>query len=124
MVTANHHPLVSIILPCRDEERYIAACLDSILATAYPLERLEILIVDGMSEDGTRGILERYASQCRAIRLLENRGRITPVGLNTAIRAAAGEIIVRMDAHVVYPREYLPRLVEALQASEADNVGG
>jgi glycosyltransferase involved in cell wall biosynthesis len=124
MVTGNHHPLVSVVLPCRNEERFIGACLDSILATAYPLDRLEILVVDGMSEDGTRAIVERYAGRHPAIRVLENRRRITPAALNTAIGAAVGEIIVRMDAHVVYPREYLPRLVEALQASDADNVGG
>jgi glycosyltransferase involved in cell wall biosynthesis len=123
-VIANHYPLVSIILPCRNEERYIGACLDSILATAYPLDRLEILVVDGMSEDRTRDIVARHADRHTAIRLLENRRRITPAALNTAIRAATGEVIVRMDAHGVYPREYLPGLVEALQASDADNVGG
>jgi GT2 family glycosyltransferase len=77
-----------------------------------------------MSEDGTGRILERYADRHPEIRVLENRRRITPAALNTAIRAATGEIIVRMDAHVVYPCEYLPRLVEALQTSDADNVGG
>jgi glycosyltransferase involved in cell wall biosynthesis len=77
-----------------------------------------------MSEDRTRDIVARHADRHTAIRLLENRRRITPAALNTAIRAATGEVIVRMDAHGVYPREYLPGLVEALQASDADNVGG
>jgi glycosyltransferase involved in cell wall biosynthesis len=124
MVTATPRPFVSVVLPCRNEERYIAHCLDSVLATSYPLDRLEILVVDGMSEDGTRAILDRYARRYPAIRVLDNSGRITPAALNTAIRAAAGTVIVRMDAHVVYPPQYIPRLVTALETSEADNVGG
>ncbi|HVH08865.1 MAG TPA: glycosyltransferase family 2 protein [Gemmatimonadales bacterium] len=124
MSASNHRPLVSIVLPCRNEERYIGACLNSILATGYPLDRVELLVVDGMSEDRTRDIVADYARRNGVIRVLENRRRITPAALNTGIRAAAGEIIMRMDAHAVYPREYIPRLVEALQASDADNVGG
>jgi glycosyltransferase involved in cell wall biosynthesis len=124
MVTVSPLPFVSIVLPCRNEERYIAPCLDSILATSYPLDRLEILVVDGMSEDRTRAILDEYARRHGAIRVLDNRGRITPAALNSGVRVATGEVIVRMDAHVIYPPEYLPRLVAALGSSEADNVGG
>ena len=117
-------PTISIVLPCRNEERYIGACLESILATSYPLDRIELLVVDGMSEDRTRDIVADFASRHAAIRLLENRRRITPAALNAGIRAATGEIIMRMDAHVVYPVNYIPRLVEALLSSDADNVGG
>lgn len=123
-MNASARPTISIVLPCRNEERYIAACLDSILATTYPLDRIELLVVDGLSEDRTRAIVETFASRHGAIRLLENRHRITPAALNTGIRAATGEIIMRMDAHVVYPVNYIPRLVEALLSSDADNVGG
>ncbi|HWC75459.1 MAG TPA: glycosyltransferase family 2 protein [Gemmatimonadales bacterium] len=117
-------PSISIVLPCRNEERYIAACLDSILATTYPLDRIELLVVEGMSEDRTREILATYVAQHSVMRVIDNRGRITPAALNVGIRAATGEIIVRMDAHVIYPPEYITRLVEALQSSDADNVGG
>ena len=117
-------PAISIVLPCRNEERYIGACLDSILATTYPHDRIELLVVDGMSEDRTRDIVADFVSRHPAIRLLENRRRITPAALNVGIRAATGEIILRMDAHVVYPVNYIPRLVEALLTSDADNVGG
>ena len=123
-MTTDSRPRISIVLPCRNEERYIGACLDSILATSYPLDRIEVLVVDGMSEDGTRDLLATYARQHSAIHVLDNSRRITPVALNLGIRAASSEIIMRMDAHVVYPPEYVPRLVDALLTSNADNVGG
>jgi glycosyltransferase involved in cell wall biosynthesis len=116
-------PSVSIVVPCRNEQRYIVECLDSILACDYPRDRLEVLVVDGMSDDGTRQILTDYATRHPEVRVLDNPRRITPVALNVAIRAARGEIIVRMDAHVVYPTNYVSRLVAALDEFGADNAG-
>lgn len=115
---------VSVIVPCRNEERYIARCLDSIAATDYPRERLEVLVVDGVSEDRTRAIVADYGARYPFIRLLDNPGRIPPTAVNTGIRAARGEILVRVDAHGVYPPNYIPALVAALQQSGADSVGG
>jgi glycosyltransferase involved in cell wall biosynthesis len=115
---------VSVILPCRNEARYIGACLDSILGGAYPADRLEVLVVDGNSTDDTRKIVKEYAERYPQVRLLDNPGRIVPKALNIGIRAATGDVIARMDAHVVYPPEYLPRLVAALAEGGADNVGG
>lgn len=117
-------PRVTVIVPCRDEAAHIEACLASILSTAYPLERLEVLVVDGRSRDGTRDVIASCARRHPAIRLLDNPAGTAPAALNIGIRAARGDIIARMDAHAVYPREYLPRLVEALQRTGADNVGG
>ena len=125
MVSASpSRPSVSVVIPCRNEEAYVAACLDSILASDYPGNLLEILVVDGQSDDGTREILSRYATRQPSIILLENPKRTTPAALNVAIRAASGSVIVRMDAHVLYPRDYIRRLVEALEETGADNVGG
>jgi glycosyltransferase involved in cell wall biosynthesis len=118
------HPLVSVVVPCRNERRYIAACLDSILASDYPKDRLQILVADGQSEDGTRAIVERYAAQDPRITLIDNPSRTTPAGLNRAIRSASGSVIIRMDAHVLYPEHYIHSLVEALEETGADNVGG
>lgn len=118
------HPRVTVIVPCRNEERYIGPCLDSILASDYPKDRLEVLVVDGMSEDGTREVLARYTAAHSWIRLIDNPRRITPVALNLAIRASTGAVLVRMDAHVVYPPDYVSKLVAALQKYGADNVGG
>lgn len=117
-------PMVTIIVPCRNEEEHIAPCLDSMLASEYPLDRMEILVLDGMSNDGTRTILGTYAGAHRSILVLDNPRGITPAALNLGIRAASGDIIIRMDAHVAYPPDYIPRLVTGLLESGADNVGG
>lgn len=121
---ATDFPLVSIIIPCRNEELFIAMCLDSIMANVYPKDRLEVLIVDGMSEDRTRAIVEGYARRHACIRLIDNPKRITPAALNEGIKHAKGEIVMRMDAHATYDREYIPRCVTALDVNGADNVGG
>jgi glycosyltransferase involved in cell wall biosynthesis len=115
---------VSIVVPCRNEETYLARCLDSILAGDYPRGRLEILVVNGGSTDRTAEVLGQYAAAHQGIVALENPRGTTPAALNIGIRAAAGEIIVRMDAHVLYPPDYIRRLVAGLEESGADNVGG
>jgi glycosyltransferase involved in cell wall biosynthesis len=117
-------PRVSIIIPCRNEAAYIERCLDSILEGDYPHDRLEILVADGRSSDPSREIIAAYSTVRPVVRLLDNPQGTTPAGLNTAIRAASGDIIIRMDAHVMYPRDYVRRLVRGLEESGADNVGG
>jgi glycosyltransferase involved in cell wall biosynthesis len=116
--------LVSVVIPCRNEAAWIRPCLESILANDYPNDRLEVLVVDGMSDDGTRAIVEEVAARRPCVRLLDNIKRITPTALNTGIAAARGAILMRMDAHVEYPRDYISKLVLELERSGADNVGG
>jgi glycosyltransferase involved in cell wall biosynthesis len=117
-------PFVSIVIPCRNEASYIADCLASILAGDYPRDRIEILVADGRSDDGTREILRTCAAEHACITVLDNHQRSTPAALNLAIRSASGSVIIRMDAHVLYPPDYVRRLVEALEETGADNVGG
>jgi glycosyltransferase involved in cell wall biosynthesis len=102
----------------------MAECLESILGNDYGEDRFEVLVVDGRSDDRTREILSACAERHPSIRVLDNPKRITPAALNVGIRAAKGEIIMRMDAHVVYPRNYISQLVAALAETGADNVGG
>ncbi len=115
---------VSIIIPCRNEERFIAKCLDSILKQDYPKENLEVLVVDGMSEDKTKEIIKEYASKNSFIKILENPERFTPFGLNIGIKKAKGEYIVRMDSHAEYLPDYVSKCLKFSQESKADNVGG
>lgn len=117
-------PLVSVIIPTRNEEAHIGQTLDSVLNNDYPRERLEVIVVDGMSEDRTREIVERYSLKHKFIRFLENPLRITPAALNVAIKHAAGEIIMRMDAHCSYFPDYISKCVTHLRQGNADNVGG
>jgi glycosyltransferase involved in cell wall biosynthesis len=117
-------PAVTVIVPTRNEEAFLAKCLDSIVATTYPLDRLEVLVADGRSEDRSREIVAEYSARHPWIRLIDNPGRIAPTALNLGIAAARGDVIVRMDSHAVFPRDYLTRLVAALLETGADNVGG
>src|ERR1051325_1483524 len=117
-------PLVSIILPCRNESGYIEACLRSILGQEPPEGGFEILIADGISTDGTREYLEGIAAHNPCVRLLNNPGRIVSTGLNAALRKARGQVIVRMDAHTVYAPDYLKQCLAVLHETGADNVGG
>ncbi len=117
-------PLVSITIPCRDEEKFIDKCLNSIIANDYPKDKLEVLAIDGMSDDGTQRIVERYAQKYSFIRLLNNPKRITSAGLNISIKHARGNIIIWMSAHNHYEKDYISRSIEFLQKYNADNVGG
>jgi glycosyltransferase involved in cell wall biosynthesis len=117
-------PLVSVVLPCRNEAGHIAECIQSILAQAPPDGGMEIIAADGMSTDGTRAYLDEIAERHPEVRVLNNPGRIVSTGLNAAIRAARGEIIVRMDAHTTYAPDYVRQCLAVLRETEADNVGG
>jgi len=85
---------------------------------------MEILVADGMSDDGTRELLRRYMETAPNVRMIDNPGKIVSTGLNAAIAASTGEVIIRMDAHTVYAADYVRRCVETLYQTGADNVGG
>ncbi len=116
-------PYLSIIIPCRNEADWIVQCLESIIHNDYPKDRLEVLIIDGMSDDGTRVIVKDFSARHPCVRLLDNPKKITPAALNVGIAAARGEIVMRMDSHAAYPDDYISTLVRRLKASGADNVG-
>jgi succinoglycan biosynthesis protein ExoA len=115
---------LSIVIPCRNEARSIAPVLDSILAQDFGGRDWEVIVADGTSDDGTRSILEGYRRVEPRIRVMDNPSKIVPAGLNMAIRAARGDIILRMDAHTSYAPDYVRRCVETLDAAAAENVGG
>jgi glycosyltransferase involved in cell wall biosynthesis len=117
-------PFITIVIPCRNEEKHISKCLDSILANDYPRDRMEILILDGMSEDRTREILAAYARQFPCIRLVDNPQKHIPVAMNIGIREARGERILKMDAHSTYGQAYISRCVYYQDVYRAENVGG
>src|SRR5437667_1091572 len=118
------HPFVSVVLPCRNEAGHIEACIESILGQEPPEGGFEIIVADGVSTDGTREYLQQRAAQHPHLRILNNPGRIVSCGLNAAIRAALGEIIVRMDAHTTYAPDYVKQCLAVLNETGADNVGG
>src|SRR5437879_350126 len=106
MTKAEALPFVTIVVPCRNEGKHIARCLESILANDYPKDRLEILVVDGMSSDGTREIVRSYCERHETIRLVDNPQKHIPVAMNLGIRNARGDTIIKMDAHSTYQRDH------------------
>ncbi len=117
-------PFASLIVPCRNEQKHIAACLDSILNNDYPRGRLEIIVVDGLSEDGTRSILESYRRKYPFIQILDNPKCYVSSAMNRGLRQAKGGIIFKMDAHADYPPDYLTQCAGFLCKTQAQNVGG
>jgi len=119
-----HKPIVSVIIPCRNEVAHIIDCLDSVLAQQNSGFELEVLVADGRSDDGTRALLTEYSKKNSQIRIIDNPEKITPTALNEAIKAAKGNIIVRMDAHTEYAPDYIAQCLQVMEETGADNVGG
>jgi glycosyltransferase involved in cell wall biosynthesis len=119
----DNNPMISVIIPIRNEERYLKECVESILNFDYPKSSLEVLFVDGMSEDRSVEILQGYIKEYPYIRLLKNEAKIVPPAMNMAIKEAKGEYICRLDAHASYPSNYLSILLFWSQKLDADNVG-
>lgn len=121
-------PIVTITIPTLNEANYIERTLTTIAAQTYPLDKMEIIIADGRSEDGTCDIIQQYIANQKpeklTIRLIDNPGRIVSTGLNAAILASNGEIIVRVDGHTFIEPDYVQQCVDALCRSKADGVGG
>ena len=123
--TQAEYPFVSVVIPVRNEEAFIGRTLDGILAQDYPAERMEIIVADGMSDDRTREIVRQYSLEHPRVRLIDNRDRVTPTGLNAAIAAARGDIISRIDGHCTVPADFVTENVRLLQEHpEAWIVGG
>lgn len=117
-------PFLSVIIPCREEARFIGACLESLLAGEYPSDRLEILVVDGASRDRTRDIAESFVTRHARLRVLQNPSGEIPAAMNIGLATARGEIVSKVDAHAVYPPNYLMESVRLIQEHGADAVGG
>jgi succinoglycan biosynthesis protein ExoA len=116
-------PSISVVMPIRNEADYIEQSLGAMLAQNYPGE-MEIVCVDGMSQDGTRDIVQQIATKDFRVRLMDNPKGITPVAMNVGVHAARYDLIARMDGHTIAPRNYLRKCVDFMQQTRADCVGG
>lgn len=102
--------IYSVVIPCYNEEHYIEKCVRSCInqmRDQFAFE-MEVLVVDGMSTDRTRSIVQELAQQFSQVKLIDNPDKITPIALNRGIRAAAGEVVMILGAHA----ELTPRYVE------------
>jgi glycosyltransferase involved in cell wall biosynthesis len=118
------HKFVSVLCPIYNEEGSIQQCIDSLLKQDYPEDYMEILLIDGMSNDRTRQIIIENIKKYSHIKLIDNPAKTVPQGLNKGIKESTGEIIFRVDAHSEYPTNYISTLTSKLIELNAGNVGG
>lgn len=117
-------PFVSVVMPVRNEAGFIQRSLGSVLGQDYPADRMEVIVSDGMSDDGTRELVYAAVARDARVHLVDNRGRIAPTALNAALAEAGGEIIIRVDGHTEIASDYVRQCVLELERTGADNVGG
>jgi succinoglycan biosynthesis protein ExoA len=117
---------VSVIVPCFNEQETILQLLEAVLNQSYPLNEIEVIIADGLSTDHTRDLISAFQDTHPnfTIRIIDNKKRIIPSGLNRAIEAAQGEYILRMDAHSIPDRDYIKFCINGLEKELGDNIGG
>ena len=120
----NQLPTVSVVIPVRNEEKYIAACLDSVIAQDYPKDKFEVILALGRSQDKTEEIIARYCERYSYIKMIENPKGTISCGVNLAIKCAENEYIVRFDAHTEFASDYVSKCIEYHLKTGAENVGG
>jgi glycosyltransferase involved in cell wall biosynthesis len=117
--------LVTIVIPCFQERDFIRSCLESVIAFELPPDTTtEILVVDGMSSDGTREVIDDLARTIPKILRVDNVDRTQSAALNLGINVGRGQYLLRLDAHSVYPPDYLIRTLETAHRTGAHNTGG
>ncbi|QCX32827.1 glycosyltransferase family 2 protein [Caloramator sp. E03] len=116
--------IVSVVIPCRNEENYIGQCIESIINQSYGIENIEIIVVDGMSDDKTLDIIKKYEETYTQIKIINNEKKITPVAMNIGIRHSKGDIVMIFGAHSYMHKDYIKRVVEDFERDNVDCVGG
>jgi glycosyltransferase involved in cell wall biosynthesis len=118
-------PSVSIIMPIRNEADFIERAIQSILDNDYPRHKMEVIVADGCSDDGTRAIVEKITSGDCRVRMLDNPCGIVPTALNIGLKACRGEIFIRIDGHAFVPPDFIRKSVKCLaEHPDAWVVGG
>jgi glycosyltransferase involved in cell wall biosynthesis len=120
----NPDAFVTVAIPCLDEIRHIDRCIEDVMGQDYPEDRVEVIVADGGSRDGTRQRLDELSSKFSRLRWIDNPNKIQSAGMNEIIRLARGDVIVRLDAHCQYAPDYIRQSVAVLRETGAWNVGG
>ncbi len=118
------NPLVSIIIPFRNEEQHIKRCINSLLDSGYPKEKMEFVLVDGGSEDASLRIINQMEVFPAGLKVIDNPKRIVPTGMNLGIAAASGDILLWAGAHTLYFADYIYLSIKLLIEKKAASVGG
>lgn len=114
---------ITAVIPCRNEQAHLGQCLESIVANGYPIDRMEVLVVDGLSEDNSRKIIAEFNARYPQVRLVENPKRILASAWNNGIKEAKGEYVFAMNAHAKVEDGYFKKCIEYLKKYKADCVG-
>lgn len=118
-------PCVSVVVPVKNELKNIENCLKNLDRQTYPKSKLEVLIVDGMSEDGTRRVIERFRqAENLNLNIIDNPKGRRASAMNIGVKNSTGEVVVRIDAKTEIEADYIERCVDVLFRTGADNVGG
>ncbi len=113
-----------MLIPCRNEAHSIADCIHNVYSFDPPDGGFEVIVIDGLSNDGTRNVLSELKNRYPDLTVVDNPARTTPHAMNLGIRQAKGEYIIRTDVRCVHPKSYLKDLIELSERTKADNVGG
>lgn len=124
MTVATDLPVVSVVVPMLDEVRHIDACLDAFGAQTYPLDRLDVVVVDGGSVDGSRALVEQRAVVDGWVRVVDNPKRKAAAAFNLGVAHAKGDVVMLFSAHGVPDPDYVARSVSVLLETGCDGVGG
>lgn len=108
---------VAVVIPTLNEEKFIARCLDSVIAQSYPFADMDVMVVDGGSKDRTKDIVENYKNKYKNIRFLNNPGRIQSIAFNIGVKSSDAPYIVRLDAHATYNHRYIEKCIEKFSAN-------
>lgn len=116
---------VAIVIPTLNEERFISRCLNSIIKQTYEFEKMDVMIIDGGSNDKTKDIVAKYQKSHQNIRFIENKKKIQSVAFNIGLKKSTAPYIIRLDAHAEYDSKYISLCIENLKQDEKrGNVGG
>lgn len=113
-IAGTQFPLVTVVVPIRNEQAYIARCLNSILRSDYPADRFSVVVVDGDSDDGTREIIRQFAAEHDRVSVILNPQRSVPFALNYGLRGSDSDIVIRVDGHAEVAKDFVRKNVECL----------
>ena len=113
---------VAVVIPTLNEEKFIACCLDSVIAQSYPFADMDVMVVDGGSKDKTSEIVSGYQQKYSNIRFIHNPGRIQSIAFNIGAKESEAPYIVRLDAHATYNKTYIEKCLKIYSAS-AETLG-
>ena len=116
--------MISFILPIRNEAKLISKTVNSILNQKFNDRRFEIIISDGDSNDGTKQIVEKLEKKYKEIKVINNPAKISASGFNKALTICTGDLIIRVDGHVILDENYIENYYNILKKVDADCIGG